>query len=176
MGPFHAGLSSEVQRRALEYWCSKRSGDGVPSKKAIDPTEIPALLPWLQLHQLTAEGRFYCRLSGTGVVQALGRDTTGCFLDQTVAADWRADREAIFRRVLETGRPLRYEARLFITGREWKQFCRLLLPLASQGTPDIAMSVMSFPAGQPVTKEVDGGASRNVIEMGDAEYAACKAA
>lgn len=68
------------------YWDSLRPADGLPARKAFDPTEIPDLLPniWL-IDIIPPVPRFRYRLVGTAIVAARGYDQTGGFLDQEVA-------------------------------------------------------------------------------------------
>lgn len=63
--------------RFLAYWLSKLEAGRVPSKAAIDPTEMPRLLPDLVLYERLAPDAFRVRLAGTAVVRRLGVDPTG---------------------------------------------------------------------------------------------------
>lgn len=68
-------------RRLHRYWLSKRGARAHPARADIDPTEIPALLPFLMLVDVLDQGRkFRFRLVGTAV--ARGRDPTGRFLHE----------------------------------------------------------------------------------------------
>lgn len=54
----------------------------MPSRRDIDPVEVPRLLPNLQLIEIVAGGRWRYRLIGTALVEAFGRDYTGQFPDE----------------------------------------------------------------------------------------------
>lgn len=58
------------------YWLAKRSGRSMPPRSGIDPTEIPALLPYLGIIE-KASGELRYRLVGTSMAQQLGCDVTG---------------------------------------------------------------------------------------------------
>jgi hypothetical protein len=161
-------------RDLLDYWCRKRQCRFVPLRGDIDPAEIPRLLPWLQLYQRVEDGRFYCRLCGTALAEAYGRDPTGRYVDETVDPGWHADREGLFWRVLESGRPLRYESQLVGPGLEWKRFWRLLLPLATKAErpADLVLSIVTFRALQRVSPPDTGDVGQHVVEMSEDEYPA----
>ncbi len=58
------------------YWLAKRGSQAMPARHGIDPTEIPALLPYLGIIE-RADGEFRYRLMGTALAQQLGFDATG---------------------------------------------------------------------------------------------------
>jgi len=74
--------SDPVLIGALAYWRSKRGSRSMPSRRDIDPVEVPRLLPNLQLIEIVAGGRWRYRLIGTALVEAFGRDYTGQFPDE----------------------------------------------------------------------------------------------
>ncbi|MFC4349936.1 PAS domain-containing protein [Fodinicurvata halophila] len=118
--------------RLLDYWCSKR-GSGVPRKTDIDPVEIPALLPFIQIHARQENGRYLCRLSGTAMVEALDMETTGRCLDEFLPERHLKSRTKILDRSLHSGMPIFYTGRLALPGREFLPFRRLILPLSTSG-------------------------------------------
>lgn len=64
------------------YWASKAVGGHVPDRQALDPTEIPLLLPLIMMLDVHDDGRrHFARLVGTGV--ATGTDPTGTFLQDS---------------------------------------------------------------------------------------------
>ena len=64
---------------ALAYWIDKRGSRLLPSRRDIDPVEIPPkILPHLQIIDVVDGGaRFRYRLIGTATVDAYGEDFTG---------------------------------------------------------------------------------------------------
>ena len=68
---------------ALEYWHSKRNGRRMPSRRDIQPTEIPRILPHIVLNDVVpgTPVRYRYRLVGTRVTDYYGMDPTGRFFD-----------------------------------------------------------------------------------------------
>jgi hypothetical protein len=68
---------------AYQYWLSKISLGRLPGRRSIDPVEIPRLLSGVWLLDVSrAPFRFKYRLVGTSVVDAMGFDPTGRWLDE----------------------------------------------------------------------------------------------
>jgi hypothetical protein len=64
--------------RLTDYWRSKCGGALMPTRDAIDPTEIIVHLPWLFMADVCDGGADYrYRLVGTSIVAANYRDVTG---------------------------------------------------------------------------------------------------
>jgi len=143
-----AGLLSALnqdERWLLRYWSSKRGEGDLPRRQAIEPMEMPRLLPYLQLHARTDDGRLLCRLSGTAIVQAMRVDTTGQYLDQAISNEAYLRRKHLFERVLDSGRPLMYRARMTFLGVDWRLYRRLMLPLSYRGRgADMILSLVQF--------------------------------
>lgn len=71
-------------RALYEYWRSIHPGPGrLPGRAAVDPMAIPQLLPYIMLLDVVGQPpRFRYRLIGTRMVDALGTDFTGRWLDE----------------------------------------------------------------------------------------------
>lgn len=68
----------ETLSAIYNYWSGKRQGSQLPSRQAIDPAEIPELLPHLGLIDVEPNmSGFRYRLIGTHMVNMFGRDFTG---------------------------------------------------------------------------------------------------
>jgi hypothetical protein len=78
-----AGRITSPRVRALHrYWQSKCIGAPLPGRSAIDPTEIPQLLPYLVIAEIEASPmRVRYRLVGTRVVEDHGSDFTNRYLE-----------------------------------------------------------------------------------------------
>jgi hypothetical protein len=75
-------VTSERVKEFHRYWRSK-SADGLPPRRAIDPVEIPRLLPYLVIADIEREPlRIRYRLVGTRVAEANGSDFTNRYLDE----------------------------------------------------------------------------------------------
>ena len=71
-----------VHGSVLAYWETKRGTRRMPARRDIDATDLPRVLPYLQLIEAVAPDRFRYRLVGTAIVQTFGHDYTGRFLDE----------------------------------------------------------------------------------------------
>ena len=83
-----AGRITSLRVRALyRYWQSKCHEGLLPSRAAIDPTEIPQLLPYLVIAEIEASPlRVRYRLVGTQVVEDHGSDFTNRYLEDCANA------------------------------------------------------------------------------------------
>lgn len=63
-------------------WLAKCAPDKLPGRADFDPVELPPeLLPWITIFDVEGE-RLRVRLVGTGIVEALGMDATGRYVDE----------------------------------------------------------------------------------------------
>lgn len=75
-------LGIEGRNRILaHYWLSLWKGDRMPMRADFNPAKVAALLPNIGLFSIHPGVGSFCRLSGTGLSRAIGRDLTGL--------DWR---------------------------------------------------------------------------------------
>ena len=139
-----------VHTTLYRLWLKKRAAVSaecrgeLPGRGEFDPLEMPELLPNLTLFDVErAPLRFRIRLVGTAIVSAMGKDTTGLYLDQL-------DRiEAVERRARELveskGPYFLSDQPLSWTHRDYKTYSVLGLPLASDGkTVDMLLYSMLF--------------------------------
>ncbi len=76
-------LTSRKVEQFHQYWRGKCANGVLPSRVAIDPTEIPRFLRHLVLAEIEPEPmRIRYRLVGTGVVEVDGFDYTNRYLDE----------------------------------------------------------------------------------------------
>lgn len=125
------------------YWRSKRGDRIAPSRKDIDPLEIPRLLlPHVFMFDVIGGGDdFRYRLIGTEIVDGAGRDATGALISQLYrdSPDSLAAVIQILRRVMVEKRPLFVSGRMawLRRGEREKRFQAVFLPLS----PDDAQSI-----------------------------------
>ena len=75
-----ADIGSPVVHAALDYWRSKCGVERLPSRRDIDPVEIPRLLPHILLSEIWQEPFLVrYRLTGTALVEIYGFDYTGSY-------------------------------------------------------------------------------------------------
>jgi hypothetical protein len=78
-------LPTERLRRGHDFWRSLRRENGLPHRKDMNPSEIPELLPWINLVDVVWQGdsrRYRHRLLGTELVNYFRADVTGMWFDE----------------------------------------------------------------------------------------------
>ena len=131
----------EVLSGLLAYWRSKRAGRAMPRRADIDPTEMPRLLPHLQLVERVG-GRYRYRLAGTAIVAAYGSELTGKFVDEIIPSARRAVAERHYDTVYETKRPLFVRNKYATTRAIEIVASRVIMPLSENGS-DVSMMVIA---------------------------------
>ena len=141
-----ADIGSPVVHAALDYWRSKCGVERLPSRRDIDPVEIPRLLPHILLSEIWQEPFLVrYRLTGTALVEIYGFDYTGSYLSREREGDEAyAYYSEIYRRVCREKQPLFGRDSVHIRQRhhvvyEWGEF-----PLVD----DKADVVMTFAVGE----------------------------
>lgn len=127
------------------YWQTIHPATGLPGRQHFDPLDVPRLLPWLVLADVTREPlRFRYRLIGTVHVDSLGFNPTGRWFDEVHPnfAETSACRE--FVAIVERGEPVHYRGPLtFVTTKDYLEIERLTVPLARDGkTVDMLLSII----------------------------------
>jgi hypothetical protein len=128
-----ASIEDRRLARLYAYWCSKRPSAGAwPSREAIDPLDIPQLLPYLMLVEIHGPDRFFFRLVGTNV--ARGIDPTGTYLaDGAPGGPYRDHILAVFGEMPRRGQPV-YTISLYDDPEhDQRRTHRLFLPLEPKG-------------------------------------------
>jgi len=122
--------------KAYDYWRRKAAGQPMPSRAAIDPAEIPKLLPYVMLVDVLDEGRYRYRLIGTGNTQAHGINATGRYLDEVLPGpEYRKHVIALYDECIASRRAL-YSECLFMSPRKRaleRHTKVLFMPLSEDG-------------------------------------------
>src|SRR5258708_24568414 len=94
-------------RQLYAYWRRIHAADGgLPGRQRLDPIAIPLLLPFVWLADVQRVPlRFRYRLFGTEHVRVLGRDFTGCWIDEAHPNFLAATAYAQFVAAAEQGTP-----------------------------------------------------------------------
>lgn len=124
-------------REFFGYWQSKAPAGRLPGRVHIDPLQIPKLLQHIALYDVVPVGddfRFRFRLVGTGVVETLGADNTGKFIDECMAPEAYKPLHEHYGTLIREGRPQYWQRNLPYANRDFMAVQRLALPLASDGT------------------------------------------
>ncbi len=140
-------------QRFYQYWRQIHPSQGLPGRRHFDPLAIPDLLPGIWLLDVQREPfRIRYRLVGTRVVDAIGREVTGMWVDEAhphLATD--LSYFGRYRTVAETKIPSRRRGR----AKAWmpqdhREIENLAVPLASDGaTVDMigVITVFHYPDG-----------------------------
>jgi len=121
---------------ALAYWIEKRGNRLMPSRRDIDPTEIPRkTLRNLQIIDVVDDGaRYRYRLIGTATVEAYGEDFTGRYTDEMFPPDLRNFIHGIFGNVSAWKAPL-YLKNRYVTAKGFKLASkRIYMPLSDDNS------------------------------------------
>lgn len=144
--PVPAQLNDPIFQEIFDYWMSRRSGDRLPSRKDIDPTDIRKVLGHIALIEVvpgTQRPRFRYRLWGTRVTELYGRDYTGYMLDEVIIPTAREKIQEVFEWVIENRKPHFWQIPVPAENRDFVSNRRLLLPLAGDGRHvDMLLAVM----------------------------------
>jgi hypothetical protein len=119
------------------YMVAKALPGLLPGRQHIVPQEIPDLLPHIMLYDLVPRpsggSRYRTRLIGTRVVDLLGADITGKFVDEVLTGDRGAEIIAEYDQIAMSKRPGYLTGTLTNLGREHMRFQRAAFPLARDG-------------------------------------------
>lgn len=138
--------SDRILGPAFDYWRAKCGGRAMPRRRDIDPTEIPRLLPNLQITELIDGGlRIRYRLTGTAIVDAYGADLTGKYFDEVFSGRRLDYVNANYGRVCGEKRPL-LVCNPYESARNVGLICtRLIMPLSADGeNVNQCLTAMSF--------------------------------
>lgn len=137
--PLPAEATEPRLKAFYDYWRSRAPDGLLPGRQHIDPLDVPVLLPDLVLLDVVApesgDGmpRFRVRLAGGTLVELVGANPTGRFLDEFVPANRRDALNAAYASVVRGRSAHFWESQLWTEGREFVRVQRLALPLARDG-------------------------------------------
>jgi hypothetical protein len=136
-------------RKIYEIWRNNRSDAALPLSNLIDPTRLPRdCLPYIGLLEVMHDPlRFRSRLVGTGIVDALGVDHTGQYIDEIGGM---ADQIQRFEWCVRERQPYFASAPLTFSPRDYKHYGVLTLPFADDdGRVSRLMFVFCFDEAAP---------------------------
>jgi len=140
-------MLSPIIRGAFEYWQGKCRDGRLPARADIDPIEIPRILPHVSLvERERGSGRMRYRLLGSALVESIGWDATGHYLDAVYPGfDGSASRQ-YRQQVFDMGKPSHRLGRPSLRfAKDFVDVERLYLPLAEDGhRVDMVMGVIAF--------------------------------
>lgn len=129
-------IRSKSLRSLLAYWEAKEAYLGrLPARADLQPDEMVPFLPFVSLINVQpTPPRFQFRLVGTGIVGAMGRESTNRPVDETLFGPNAPIVEAFFSIPLDTHGPA-FAAGMYVVTPTKRQlgFETLLLPLSTDG-------------------------------------------
>jgi hypothetical protein len=136
----------------FDAWQTKiAEKNGRVLKGDIDPLDLPSyVIPSVFIYQREQHPdrvRFKCRLAGTSLVAAFGRDPTRRYLDEMMDPQFYPARSKFFEIAATTRCPLYYSGTLALKERDFIAFSRILLPVQmkeTDPTTDILIGAMVF--------------------------------
>lgn len=137
---------SRVSRDVYTSWqrLAARRG-GIPFRADLDPAEIPRLLPYLFIvERIRSTGRYFFRLSGTGIRDIMGFENTNHFLDELLHGEDLKAVSGMFDEVMEQGACIRSIEGLTYSDRSYRRVEILRLPLrAADGEARLVLGCLS---------------------------------
>ncbi len=151
------------------YWEGKRAGRPLPERRDIDPVDMPpGLLPYLFIVEYAnISDRWRYRLMGTEMVERLGVDLTGRYLDEALGGRYSNYLVPLNAEVRQRRQPIYTESTLTSTDGGVLLTKRLLVPLANGGS-EVAMilGAQTYHGGRTAPAHslvlTDGGAIEEV--------------
>ena len=126
-------MIASVRLRALvRYWSDKCAGRPMAPRMAIDPIEIPGILPIVLLADATREGP-RMRLLGTEATGAYGRETRGWLVQEIQFGEFDVSWQGAFNEVVRSARPA-FAAGTYRRGTELCSVETALMPLTGDGS------------------------------------------
>jgi len=127
-------LPDRKLRRLYDYWKSRHRDGACPSRRDIDPVDIPDLLPNIFLLDVIGDAQdFVFRLAGTLVEDAFSMPLRGKSIAEIQRAAGTPIPVAHHVEVARGGGPRYREGEMLVAGRDHWKTHRLLLPLSSDG-------------------------------------------
>jgi hypothetical protein len=126
--------------RFYDYWAELRgSTRALPLRRDFDPAVLKDLLPNIAIVEPAGQ-RFFIRLVGSAIVDRVGSDATGMFLDAHASGAYLEFMQKVYRTICGVRRPVLSQT-LYGVGR-WSttRFRRLSVPFTKDGV-DVAQIV-----------------------------------
>ena len=122
-------LPSQSARDCLLAWRRARRDDLLPALGDFAPQGLPAaVLPWLLIHRLRADGELVFGVVGEELVRWFGKNPKGQPILGGIPEEERQARIAIVHQSLSSGMPFWFEGTLLLENKEHLPIGRLCLP------------------------------------------------
>jgi hypothetical protein len=139
-------LNSGIVRGAVDYWQSKRSGDAPPFTDALDPLEVPRLLPHLMLKDVRRDPwDFRYRVVGTTVCEHSRHNWTGKWMSEVEGQGEGSTVFRVMRWVSEGRQPAIFRPPYVGPHKEFKYCEAAVMPWCDrQGLVDRVLVAVDF--------------------------------
>ncbi|HEY4345259.1 MAG TPA: PAS domain-containing protein [Parvibaculum sp.] len=128
----------------LVYWRAKRTGSLLPSRKDIDPIDIPRLMSDVAFLDIMRDPLDYrYRLVGTHIVEMVGHDRTGLRMREFLTPPAIEASAKSIERLIASREAIAFEGRLYWLQKDYRHFQALVLPLAADGR-EVDMAIMGL--------------------------------
>jgi len=126
----------------LSHWRSLiAEGEDVPKRQAFDPVNVPRLLSFLILVEITEDDAIF-RVVGTEMVAAWGGDFTGKRMSEIMKGDYRDYIHRLFRTCVENRAPILSQSRFQWDKGRYADTIRLMLPFSKNDDPSVVGYVL----------------------------------
>jgi hypothetical protein len=160
------GASSEIAdarlRRLYDYWIAMRGDRPAPSRRDIDPVEIPDLLGFVNIYEVQDDPRdFKVRLNGSEIAEMLGRDITGKYCSTVISGPAAVRCKTAFDICVDQCSPAIVETSLAFCDKPYIAQTMVVLPLSSDGKRvDMIITAHSYHALGSADQLIDLAAYR----------------
>lgn len=126
--------SSAALTELVAYWESKRHGAALPTRSAIEPTEIPRLLSKVFLVEVLDGGEdFRYRLAGTEVDSLHGQSLSGKRVGDISSPEVASLVRRQYQEAVAAAAPSCHAIRVLAEDGKYWSYERVLLPLTTDG-------------------------------------------
>lgn len=116
------------------YWVGKIQGEEIPAKSDIDPIDVPKLLPYIFLVEVSRNPYdFRYRLSGTAVDHLHNQVLTGKTVDEIESKEVAELVKQQYLSVVESRQPVCHINKIMAEDGKYWSYERLILPLSPDG-------------------------------------------
>lgn len=160
------GASLEIAnarlRRLYDYWEAKRGERVAPTRRDINPVEIPDLLGFVNIYEVRDDPRdFKIRLNGSEVAEMLGRDITGKYCSTVTSGPDAVRCKAAFNICVDRRSPAIVETSLAFYDKPYITQTMIVLPLSSDGEwVDMIITAHSYHSLNSTDQPIDLAAYR----------------
>jgi len=138
-------IADPTLRRVYSYWRARVVDGRLPSRRDIDPLELPYVMGNVILVDVERTPlRFRYRLAGSNITHRMGFDPTGHYVDQHPDPTMRERIRRNYLDVERSGLPKPFARDEIVDGRV-RRYDALMLPLSNDGvTVSMIAVVMKF--------------------------------